>query len=102
MLGKLSTLLLCIGIHAGLASDSTKFRRLDRNDLLAFHAADGTVRTAQTMDDWLKRRGEILRGMQEVMGPLPGADKRCALDVHVEEEFDGGDHVRRKLTYATE
>ncbi|PYJ85204.1 MAG: alpha/beta hydrolase [Verrucomicrobia bacterium] len=40
--------------------------------------------------------------MQEVMGPLPGKEKRCPLDVKVEEEVDCGDYVRRFLTYASE
>src|SRR5439155_1680367 len=49
-----------------------------------------------------RRREEIRRDMGEVMGPLPGKGRRCALDVHVEEEVDGGDYVRRFLTYASE
>ncbi len=40
--------------------------------------------------------------MQEVMGPLPGAEKRCALDVQVEEEVDCGTFVRQFLTYQSE
>jgi dienelactone hydrolase len=37
-----------------------------------------------------------------VMGKLPGAEKRCALEVKIEEEVDAGDHVRRLITYASE
>ena len=85
-----------------LAADPAKPARLDREDLLAFHRGDGAVHRAQTREDWQQRRAEILRGMQAVMGPLPGAEKRCALDVEVEEEFDAGDHLRRKITYAAE
>jgi hypothetical protein len=40
--------------------------------------------------------------MQEVMGPLPGNDKRCPLDLRVEEEIDKGSHVRRLISYASE
>ncbi|MBI3880171.1 MAG: alpha/beta hydrolase [Verrucomicrobia bacterium] len=54
------------------------------------------------MADWQQRRAEILRGMQAVMGPLPGAEKRCALDVKVEEEVDYGAYVRRLITYQAE
>ena len=39
-----------------------------------------------------RRRAEILRGMQEVMGPLPGREKRCALDLRVEAETDCGSY----------
>ena len=36
------------------------------------------------------------------MGKLPGNEKRCPLDVKVEEEVDCGSHVRRLITYASE
>ena len=45
---------------------------------------------------------EILRGMQAVMGTLPGGEKRCPLDMKVEEEVDCGTYVRRLITYASE
>ncbi len=95
-------LVLCIAFHSAIAADSAKPSRLDREDLLTFHTPDGEVRKVQTAADWPVRRAEILEGMQAVMGPLPGAEKRCALDVKIEEEFDFGDHIRRKLTYASE
>ena len=84
------------------AAEPAKPARLDRTDLLTFHAPDGTVQTVKTPADWQKRREEILRGMQTVMGALPGPEKRCALDVQIEEEVDAGDHIRRKITYAAE
>src|SRR5437660_8594987 len=62
----------------------------------------GHALSAKSVRDWQKRRAAIVRAMQEVMGPLPGKEKRCPLDVHVEEEVDGGDYVRRFLTYASE
>jgi hypothetical protein len=49
-----------------------------------------------------KIRPEILRRMQQVMGPLPGNEKRCALDPQTEEEVDCGTYVRRLLTYQSE
>src|SRR4029078_2207491 len=49
-----------------------------------------------------KVRPEILRKMQEVMGPLPGNEKRCDLDPRIEEETDCGSYVRRFLTYQSE
>ncbi|MCX6336002.1 MAG: (Fe-S)-binding protein [Bacteroidetes bacterium] len=36
------------------------------------------------------------------MGKLPGKEKRCPLDLKIEEEFDGGSYVRRLVTYASE
>jgi hypothetical protein len=40
--------------------------------------------------------------MQEVMGPLPGEEKRCPLDIRIEEETDCGSYVRQFLTYSSE
>ena len=37
-----------------------------------------------------------------MMGRLPGPEKRCPLDVKVEEEVDCGSYVRRLITYASE
>src|SRR5882762_3896822 len=64
--------------------------------------AKGDVLSAKSVRDWQKRRAAIVRAMQEVMGPLPGKEKRCPLDVKVEEEVDCGDYIRRFLTYASE
>ncbi len=40
--------------------------------------------------------------MQEVMGPLPGTEKRLSLDVRLREEVDCGSYVRRRIDYASE
>jgi len=40
--------------------------------------------------------------MTDVMGPLPGREKRCPLDVHVEQETNCGSYLRQSITYATE
>lgn len=76
--------------------------RLDRNDLLQYRDASGKVQPVTTADDWQKRRAETLRGMQEVMGKLPGKDRRVPLDVKVDEEADAGKYVRRLITYQSE
>ena len=36
------------------------------------------------------------------MGRCPGPEKRCPLDMKVEEEVDCGRYVRRSITYASE
>ena len=59
--------------------------------------------SAKSIDDWERvQRPEILKRMQEVMGPLPSSEKRCALEVKIEEEVDCGTFVRQFLTYASE
>jgi hypothetical protein len=77
-------------------------QRLERTNLLIYRDNKGAGLSVKTVRDWAKRRAEILRGMEEVMGPLPGKDKLCPLDPKVEEEVDCGDYVRRLLTYASE
>ncbi|HZW33263.1 MAG TPA: acetylxylan esterase [Isosphaeraceae bacterium] len=76
--------------------------RLPRDNLLVFRGPDNAPQPVRTIADWLKRRAEILSGMQAVMGPMPGPEKRCPLDMRVEEEVDCGRYLRRSITYASE
>ena len=76
--------------------------RLPRTNLLVYHNRDGKVLPVKSKADWQKRREEILRGMQSVMGELPGKEKRCPLDLKIEWETDCGSYVRRFVTYASE
>lgn len=80
----------------------TAAEKLSHTNLLQFIAADGAVKTVRSTNDWNLRRQSILHAMQEVMGPLPGNEKRCALDIKVEEEVDCGDYVRRLIHYSSE
>jgi pimeloyl-ACP methyl ester carboxylesterase len=76
--------------------------RLPRTNLLVFHDRTGAVVPVKSKADWQQRRAEILHGMTEVMGPVPGPEKRCPLDVQIEQETDCGSYVRRAITYAAE
>lgn len=76
--------------------------RLPRDRLLLYRGETNETLPAQTTDDWLKRRREIVAGMESVMGALPGREKRCDLDMKVDEEVDCGRYVRRLITYASE
>jgi len=76
--------------------------RLDRTNLLLYRDRSGKIQPVKTVQDWLKRRAEIVDGMQQIMGPLPGAEKRCPLDVRIDEEADAGSYVRRLISYAAE
>ncbi len=76
--------------------------RLERTNLLVYRDVAGNVQRVKSPKDWQQRRAEIVRGMEHVMGRLPGAEKRCPLDVKVEEETDCGSYVRRFITYQSE
>ena len=52
--------------------------------------------------NWQAERTLIVSNMQHVMGPLPGASRRCTPDVQVLDESDAGTFVRRHITYASE
>lgn len=91
-----------VSVIGGIALGNKREDRLPRGNLLLYRDAHGDVKPVLTVRDWEKRRTGILAGMQQVMGPLPGEAKRCALDVKVEEEFDAGTYVRRLISYSAE
>jgi dienelactone hydrolase len=103
-----SRLLPSLPLHAlllgfgALATAGDPLPRLPRDNLLVYRGPDGKLAPVKTVEDWGKRRAEILRGMEAVMGRLPGEAKRCALEMKVEEEVDRGTYVRRLITYASE
>lgn len=76
--------------------------RLPRLDLLKFRDTDGNLQPVKTPADWAQRRAEIVRGMETVMGSLPGKERRVDLAVKVEEEVDAGKYIRRLITYQSE
>lgn len=76
--------------------------RLPRDNLLLYRDANQASKPVRSVDDWLRRRAEIVAGAEAIMGQLPGPEKRCPLDMIVEEEQDCGSYVRRLITYASE
>ena len=95
--GSAALLLLLLG---GGAAESPP--RLPRTNLLVYRTQSGEVRPVEKRADWLKRRQEILRGMQSIMGPLPGKERRCPLDPILQEEVDCGTYGCRLISYASE
>lgn len=76
--------------------------RLDRNNLLVYRDQQGEIQPVRSPDDWLKRRAMIVSAMEEVMGPLPGADKRCPLAVETHFEVDEGEVLQRRISFSAE
>jgi dienelactone hydrolase len=91
---------VCLGLEAATAADPQ--RRLPRDQLLVYRGPDGQPVPVKSPGDWAKRRAEIVRGMESVMGKLPGAGKRRPLGLKTESEEDCGKFVRRLVTYASE
>src|SRR3989441_3718191 len=102
MIGK--ALIFLALLHGALRAEglTNDWSRLSRTNVLQFVSSNGEVEPVRSVGDWSKRRSSIQRAMQEVMGPLPGPEQRCALDVRVEEEVDCGEYLRRFLSYASE
>jgi dienelactone hydrolase len=94
-------ILACLCL-AGCTAFAGGPERLSRTNLLVYHDGKGGLAQVKTKRDWEKRRAEILKGCQEIMGPLPGEEKRCALDVKVESEKDRDTYLERFVTYASE
>jgi hypothetical protein len=76
--------------------------QVTRDNLLVFQDGRGSVQPVKTPEDWQSRRQSILRAAQEIMGPLPGPEKACPLDVETVEETDCGTFVRRLVSYMSE
>jgi len=105
-MGQLSWGLIFIEIllmtNLGERLSAAEVPRLPRDKLMVYRDATGRFQPVKSLDDWLKRRAETIRGMESVMGKLPGPEKVVPLDVKIEEEFDGGSYIRRRITYASE
>ena len=101
----LTQLALLVGLGCtgrGVVTAADPQPRLPRDKLLVYRGPDGNPVAVKTPEDWAKRRAEIVRGMESVMGQLPGDRKRCPLDMKTENEEDCGKFVRRLVTYASE
>lgn len=48
----------------------------------------GREQPVRSVDDWQRRRGQILQGMQEVMGPLPAEMRRAGADAPAPAPLD--------------
>lgn len=98
----IAALVLMLLIASLSAAEPATIARLPRDNLLVFHGEKGEVLPVRSVDDWARRRKEIVTGMTAVMGQLPGDEKRCPLDMQIDEETDCGRYIRRLVSYASE
>ena len=76
--------------------------RLPRDKLLVYRGTNNEQITVKTPADWARRRLEIVRGMESVMGQLPGKEKRCPLEMRIDEDVDCGSYLRRLVSFVSE
>ncbi len=98
----LTVLVLILLIQHTFADPPAKGNVLDHTDLSYFRDTNGKQQSIKTIKDWERRRADILRGMQQVMGKFPNRDKLLPLDVKVTEETHVGKLLRRKLSFQSE
>ena len=77
-------------------------RNLPRFDLLKLRTQQGDLSPITDQAGWNQRRTQLVESMIAVMGELPGDEKRCPLDVQLDEEVDCGSYVRRLIRYQSE
>jgi len=97
-----ATGLALFAVLTNAAPAQPPLRTLDRTNLLQYRDDSGTVKPVTNAAEWAERRADILAAMQQVMGPMPGDDRRVDLAVKIEEEADAGSYVRRLITYQSE
>lgn len=106
MLGRRGFLAAALGVRgaspAAGATDIPPIRGLSRTNLLEYRSC-GRLHNAMRPRDWeTKRKREAMAAMTDVTGRLPGSEKRCRLDVKIEDEADLGSYVRRAIVYSSE
>ena len=73
-----------------------------RTNLLIYQRTPQKLKPITSVEQWEKRRAQILLHAQEVMGPLPGSSKRCPLQPLVISNLDCGTFVQQTLSYESE
>lgn len=74
----------------------------DHNRLLVIRDAAGRETPIRSITDWEVRRAHILANFERVAGPLPGGDRRVALDVQIIETHPEPRYIRKKVRFAVE
>ncbi len=77
-------------------------REYDPRDLSYYLADDGERREIQSPSDWGRRRVDILKSMEAVMGEFPNSARRVPLEMKIESEEETPRYYRRKVTFAVE
>jgi len=74
----------------------------DHSALMEVRDASGTARPVSNIGDWAERAAHIRAGLQQAMGPLPGASARVPLEVEELGETPSAKYLRRKIRFSPE
>ena len=79
---------LLIASQAWIAGAAPAMAQGPHQRLMHYVDEAGREQPVRTVDDWQRRRGQILAGMQEVMGPLPAEMRRGVADAPAPAPLD--------------
>lgn len=98
------TLLVCLGLTlwSMAASLAAADPYPNHRELMVFADASGKLQPVQTAADWQQRRGDILAGMQRVMGSLPDRKDLPSLDPQITEKTEGKGFTRQTILLTVE
>ena len=71
----------------------------NQNDLLWYIDSNGTRKKVRTGKDWEMKRMQILRGMQQAMGPLPSFLGLPNMDIKIIEEVKEQNYTRQNIAF---
>jgi dienelactone hydrolase len=74
----------------------------DHARLLVVRDFSGAERPVENVADWEVRRGHIMAHLQEVMGPLPGPERRAQLDWKIRSTHHEKGYTRHKIDFQSE
>jgi len=100
--------LICAILMCAQASSSGAARAdeppfyADKQNLLRYIDEQDREHPVKTAADWRIRRSHIVENFQQVMGEIPGDEKRVPLDVKVLEEVETPLYIQKKITYVSE
>ena len=74
----------------------------DHTRLMEVRDGTGNVQPVRSRAEWDVRRAHILAHLQDVMGKLPGGERRVPLDLRIVSTSKESGYTRKKITFATE
>lgn len=107
-LGTITKMLLIASLCVAAASESdaqddgTTAPSISHSDLTVYRAADSTVKPIASLEDWNKRRQQIIAGAEAAMGRLPVRETLPAFDIQVSEDVDIAGMRRLTMTIAVD
>src|SRR5256884_3528881 len=97
--GQIMKRLLCVILLLAMAGAAPRYG--DHEYLMYWLDEKGERHEVRTTQDWLKRREDVLKAVQLVMGEMPKREK-APLEMKVEEETPLGELRRLKISFASD